>query len=148
MLRKYAGVAHPLPFVVKPEDEVSVPLVDGVRGFVVDSDHSLDFNRLVNEGNVLELMVRGVLNEDNETADEYLRWLNNLLENYEIKPWFGRMGIFDWNGNGKYPSNHLRDCLEARESFVEEKFKSTIQSYTAWYSQNKAFLGQCTRRAD
>ena len=124
MLRKYAGVAHPLPFVVKPEDEVSVPLVEGVRGFVVDSDHSLDFYRLVNEGNVLELMVRGVLNEDNETADEYLRWLNNLLENYDIKPWFGRMGIFDWNGNGKYPSNHLRDCLEARESFVEEKFKS------------------------
>ena len=33
-------------------------------------------------------------------------------------------GYTDWNGNGKYPSNHLRDCLEARESFVEEKFKS------------------------
>ena len=63
-------VSPPLPFVVKPEDEVSVPLVEGVRGFVVDGDHSLVY-RLVNEGNVLELMVRGVLNEDNETAGEY-----------------------------------------------------------------------------
>ena len=123
MVRKFAGDALPVPFVIKPEDEVSAPLVEGLRGFVVQDAYSAAFEGFAGDRNVLELMVRGVLEMDDDASPECLQWLNNLVENYDIISWFGQSGTFTWEENNRYPSSHLKDCLMGRESFDEGEFK-------------------------
>ena len=60
---------------------------------------------------------------DDEASSERLRWLNNLVENYDIKSWFGQSGTFTWNESSRYPLSHLKDCLMGKESFDEGEFK-------------------------
>ena len=142
MVRKFAGDALPVPFVVKPEEEVSVPLVEGLRGFVVEDAYSAAFVGFAEDRNVLELMVRGVLEMDDEASSGCLQWLNNLVENYDIKSWFGQSGTFTWDESSRYPLSHLKDCLMGKESFDEGEFKENTQSSTALCFPKGTFFGQ------